>query len=133
MRNSYGPYGDCFDHLANAGTSGLATNMSVPTTSYQACNGQGVLVVGRIEVTDFTSYQGLGGNPLSGRTVWFDRGTTVAFTSTTATNASGNNWAKSFSGTNVSYVYRAHFDDASGDGLADSDQPTFSITWGSAC
>lgn len=134
LASSGGEYGDCFDHVASAGVSGLRTNVAISGgTSFSACNGQAVLVSGRLEVSDFSAYGPLGANPLTGRTVWFDRGSTSHYTSTTATNASGLNWSKSFGGTNFTYNYVPHFDDATGDGLADSDQPSFSITWSSAC
>lgn len=127
-------YGDCFDHIEHAGATGLTANVDVTGSTFFQCNGQSVPVSGRLEVWDFDSYGPLGGNPLEGRVVWFNRGATTNYTSATATGVSPtDNWTKSFGGSNVTYTFTAHFDSAPGDGLADSDRPTFTITWSNQC
>jgi hypothetical protein len=129
-----GPYGDCLDDLNDLDLNGMLTFVSVSGSSFYACNNQSVTVSGRLEVKDFASYGVLGGNPLAGRTVWFERGATTRYTSTTANaTVSGSNWSKSIGGSNATFTFTAHFDDAAGDGLDDSNNPTFTITWGPAC
>lgn len=134
VRDWAGPYGNCFDHIPDHGTSGLRTDMTTVGSSFHACNGQAILVTGRLQIKDLDGYKKMGGNPLGNRTVWFDRGATVKFTSTTAGSVSmGPNWSKSFGGSNVSYTFTVHFDDTSTDGLDDSNKPTFTASWSSAC
>ena len=139
VRNSAGQYSNCFDHLANAVPAGLDSNLYTQYTGYGECNGSAITVAGRLEVTDFASYKQLGGNPLTSRTIYFDRRlrgatTWVGVGTTVATNASGFNWSKSFSsGTagNVTYEYRARYLGESGVGGATS--AIFTSTWGAAC
>jgi hypothetical protein len=135
VADTAGPYGDCFDHLPNAGVTGLKTDMSVTATSYRACNTAGVTITGRLQVVaDATNYHRLSANPLTGRVVRIDRDGVASVFTTKATNVSGANWAVTVSGTsNATHSFIAHFDDATGDGLADSDRPSFAVSWGSAC
>jgi len=134
LRTWDGPYGDCFDHVTGHGTSGLLTNLTVTGTGFHECNGYAISVTGRLEVTDLAGYGRLGGNPLSGRTVWFDRSGVLKYTSAVAGGSAGDNWSRSLTGSaNTSYTYTAHFDDASGDGLDDSNKPTFTASWSNAC
>jgi hypothetical protein len=130
-----GPYGDCLDHVTNAGVSGLKTDMSVAASSYHQCNNVAVAVLGRLQVlADATNYHKLNGNPLAGRVVRLDRDGVASTYTTKATSVSGNNWSVNVSGTgNATHAFVAHFDDASGDGLADSDRVAFSVTWSAAC
>lgn len=134
LKDFAGPYGNCFDHISGAGSSGLKTNLTASGTSFHECNGVGIVVAGRLQVSDLDAYGVLGGNPLGSRTVWFDRGTTANYTSAVASTAStGNNWSKSFGGSNVTYTFVAHFDDATGDGLDPSNNVTFTASWSSFC
>jgi len=135
LEDMAGPYGDCLDHITNAGVSGLKTDMSVAATSYRQCNGAGVTVSGRLQVrSDVTNYHRLSANPLSGRLVRLDRDGVAGVFTTRATIAAGNNWTSTVSGApNQSHTFVAHFDDSSGDGLADSDRVTFTVSWGPAC
>ena len=130
-----GPYGDCFDHITNAGVSGLKTDMSVAAASYRQCNNVPVAVSGRLQVAaDVTNYHRLNANPLSGRVVRLDRDGVGSVFTTKATNAAGSNWSASVSGSsNLTHAFVAHFDDASGDGLSDSDRVSVTITWSAAC
>ena len=130
-----GPYADCFDHIGNAGVSGLKTDMSVTAAAYRACNGAGVTVTGRLQVlADVANYHRLNGNPLAGRLVRLDRDGVGSVFTTKASSVSGANWAVTVSGSSsATHPFVAHFDDASGDGLADSDRAAFTVTWGSAC
>jgi hypothetical protein len=130
-----GPYGDCFDHLPNAGVSGLKTDMSVTGSSYRECNNVAVPISGRLQVlADATNYHRLNANPLSGRVVRIDRDGVGSVFTTRATMAAGSNWGVNVSGAaNAVHTFVAHFDDASGDGLADSDRVTFTVSWGASC
>ncbi len=130
-----GPYGDCFDHIANAGVSGLKTDMSVTATSYRQCNNVAVPISGRLQVlADAANYHRLNANPLSGRVVRIDRDGVGSVFTTRATIAAGSNWTANVSGSsNQTHTFVAHFDDASGDGLADSDRVTFTVSWGASC
>jgi hypothetical protein len=66
--------------------------------------------------------------------VRLDRDGVASTYTTKATSVSGNNWSVNVSGTgNATHAFVAHFDDASGDGLADSDRVAFSVTWSAAC
>lgn len=126
-----GPYGDCFDHIANAGSNGLRTDLTLTETSFSACQGTAVTVSGRLQVHDYAAYEELGGNPLQGRTIKFDlNGTDVTSATATGGAAPATNWSKSF--TNISYGWRkyvAHFDREPGSGLSSSPDATFTITW----
>lgn len=133
LRSLAGHYADCFDHITNHGPTGLQTNLTLSGTSFHECNGIGISVSGRLEVKSLSGYGTLGGNPLGARTVWFDRGGTGNYTSTLASTASGFNWSKVFTGSNASYSFVAHFNDASGDGLDDSNRPSFTASWSSVC
>ena len=134
LKTSAGEYGDCFNGITDHGVNGLVTNLTLSTgTNLFACNGQAIVASGRIEVKDFASYGPLGGNPLTNRTVWFDRGATTKWTSTTASNANGDNWSMSFGGSNVTYTFVAHFDYTSGSGLDASQTRTFTFHWSSSC
>jgi hypothetical protein len=137
VADSAGVYAGCFDHVLHHGTSGLVTTASVGATSYWACVNSGVTVSGRLAVATDSAYQALSNNPLTGRTLWFDRrpvggSWTTDVTSTTATSASGNNWAKTFSSASaVTYEFRGHYKGETG--LDPDYTPTFSITWSTAC
>ena len=128
-----GEYGDCFDNISNAGPTGLKTNVDPELAAYYGCNGSPVTVSGRLEVKDVASYKVLGGNTLAGRTVWFDRNSTLKFTSTTATTGQGSNWSVQLNGSNAMYTYVAHFDHSGADGLSDSNTPSFTITFFHEC
>ena len=132
LHDMAGPYGDCFDHLANAEPTGLRTDLDVTTTSISVCQGSPATVSGRLQVHDHASYAELGANPLEGRTITFDLGGTPNVASTTAadTAAPADNWSRSF--TNASYgsrTYTAHFHSPVGSALDSPPARTFTITW----
>lgn len=130
LANSAGEYGDCFDDISGSGTYGLKTNLTTTAGTIYACVGSSVTVSGRLEVLDSSSYGPLGANPLTNRTVRFDRNTTANFASTIASNASGNNWTKSFgSSTAGAYDFVAHFHRSSASGLDSSPERTFTVRW----
>lgn len=130
VEDKAGDYSRCLDHVNNAVQGvGLATTLSAAPTSTSVCNGATVTVSGRLEVAGYASYGELANNGLWGRTVWIDRGSTPNYTSTTVTSGSGNNWSKSFAHSNITYNYVAHYESPSTDGLADSPNRAFSITW----
>jgi len=130
-------YGDCFDDIANAGTNGLRSNLTVSGTSFSGCVSTPIPVSGRIEIKDYTSYDLLGGNPLTSRTLSFYRrlqGSTTwnLFTTTTASNASGDNWTKSVSGGIGTYEYQVRY--AGEAGVDPVNSPIFTVVWrGSPC
>src|SRR4051812_4866341 len=130
-----GPYGDCFDHIANAGVSGLKTDMSVTATSYRQCNNVAVPISGRLQVlADAANYHRLNANPLSGRVVRIDRDGVGSVFTTRATIAAGSNWTANVSGSpNQTPPFVAHSDAGSGEGLADSDGVTFPVSGGASC
>lgn len=137
VRTSSGPYSGCFDHITGHGTTGLISTASVGSSSYGGCSGAGVTATGRLAIKTDANYGLLTNNPLTGRTVFFDRrpvgGTwTPNVTSTTATNVSGNNWTKTFStSSSITYEFRAHYGGETG--VDASNQPTFTITWSTPC
>lgn len=137
VASSAGVYAGCFDHVLHHGTSGLVSAATVAATSYWACVNSGVTVSGRLAIATDSAYQALSNNPLTGRTLWFDRrpvggSWTTDVTSTTATNASGNNWSKTFSsGSATTYEFRGHYKGETG--LDPDYSPTFSITWSTSC
>jgi hypothetical protein len=139
VANSAGQYSNCFDHLPNAVPAGLDSNLTRQFASYGNCTGYAVSVAGRLEITDYAAYGRLGGNPLTSRTIAFDRrlrGTTTWTQVGTAvpTNAAGNNWTKSFSAPtaqDATYEFRARYAGESGVGSATS--AIFTITWSRAC
>jgi hypothetical protein len=138
-----GPYGDCFDHIAGAGATGLIsliTNAAAAETA--TCYGSALSASGRLAIkVDSANYGKLSGNTLASRTVYFDRrlaGTTtwtVDYGSVVSTTAGADNWAKSFTASGSSgsttYEFRAHY---KGDGGVDGDySPTISLTWSNPC
>lgn len=133
VRSSAGVYADCFDHITGATPSGLASTATVAATSYVACVGSPATPTGRLAIKTDSNYGLRTNNPLTNRTLFFDRrpiggSWTLNTTSTTATSASGNNWSKSFtSGGAVTYEFRVHYNGETG--VAASNQPTFTITW----
>ncbi len=132
LHDMAGAYGNCFDHIEHATTSGLKTDLTVADSSISACQGRAAMVSGRLQVHDFASYRELGGNPLESRRVEFDLGSTPSVTWATATDtaAPADNWSRSFS--NASYgsrTYTAHFDREPDSALASSPQRSFTITW----
>jgi hypothetical protein len=129
LADKAGHYANCFDHISNHGVEGLITDLTVSPSSITVCSGVSVTVTGRLQVHDFPSYEALGGNGLWGRTLWIDRGSTVKYTSTTVDSTGGNNWSKTFTGSNVTYNYVAHYDRTIGEGLDNSPDRPFSITW----
>lgn len=83
----------------------------------------------RLQVHDYASYGPLGANGVAARTVWIDRGSTLKYASATTSTSSGNNWSRSFIGSNVTFNYVAHYDRPTSEGLDSSPDRTFSITW----
>jgi hypothetical protein len=125
-----GDYSTCLDDLANSGANGLKTDLSASPASYTACAGETVTISGRLNVHDYSDYLVLGGNNLAGRTILIDRGATPNYTSATSTSVStGNNWSKSFTASNITFDYNAHYDRPSAEGLESSPDRGFSITW----
>ena len=132
-----GPYASCFQDIAGAGPEGLLSSITSSATgqTIPLCSGDTETVTGRLEVRDLSGYGLLGGNPLQARRVTWDRGTTVAYGSTTTTTASpsgtGNNWSHAFGGTATWTVY---FNSTSAtDGLDDSNRVTFTTRVQSPC
>lgn len=149
VKNSAGVYADCFVNIGNPGPTGLKSRATVASASYLACTGTPATATGRLAIaTDSTNYQALSNTPLSNRTLWIDRKLstsstwTIPFTSTTASNASGDNWSKGFSSSSAAtYNFRIYYNGETGvDGSRSVNWPgtpttetTFSIIWGSAC
>ncbi|MEO8290555.1 MAG: hypothetical protein ABI649_06115 [Gaiellaceae bacterium] len=140
LASTAGVYANCYDHIAGAVDGKLESTISMAGTSAFACSGQAVAVKGRAAILNTTNYKRLADNPLTNRTVWFDRKLhsgatwTLNIASTLASNVSGNNWTKSFAvstPTTISYDYRAHYDGEVG--VDDDTSPTFTITWSRAC
>jgi hypothetical protein len=135
-RTSSGPYADCFDHIVDHGSVGLVSVATVSASSYLACNGTFATATGRLAIKADSYYEQLTDNPLTSRTVYFDRrpvgGTwTLNVTSTTASSAPGYNWSKSWTSSNITYQFRAHYSGETG--VDPSNQPTFTITWSNPC
>jgi hypothetical protein len=137
VQTTSGPYADCFDHITGHGVSGLVSTASVSSTSYHACIGVGATAAGRLAIKTDANYNQLANNPLTDRTIFFDRrpvgGTwTLDVTSATATNVSGNNWSKTFSnGGAATYEFRVRYTGETG--VDASNQLTFTIKWSTAC
>ncbi len=138
VATSSGPYADCFDHVTGHGTVGLVSTASVGAASYFGCTGTSVTATGRLAIkTDATNYKELTNNPLTGRTVLFDRrpvggSWTLGVTSTSASSVLGNNWSKAFtSGSSITYEFRIRYTGETG--VDPSNQPTFTITWSNSC
>lgn len=129
MFSSSGEVGDCFDHITGHGTYGLVVDLSASPSSVTACAYENVTIAGRLQIHTNTNYGHLSAQGLASRTIWIDRGTTSKYTSASTSTSSGNNWSKTFSGSNVTFSYVAHFDKPSGQGLDASPQRAFTITW----
>jgi hypothetical protein len=138
-----GPYGDCFDHIPGAGSSGLISVVtSGATDQTSTCYGSALSLSGRLAIkVDATNYGKLSGNTLASRTVYFDRRLagattwTIDYGSVTTSTGSSTNWAKSFTASGSSgvttYEFRAHY---KGEGGVDGDySPTVSLSWSNPC
>ena len=144
VKNTAGPYADCFDHVTNHGTFGMKTDLSVAATTYQACVGQTVTVSGRLQIYPGHYGRELGNppndtyhldkNPLTSRVLSLTKEGAAAGTAT-ATSASGNNWSKSLSSSIYgSFDFTVKFDRNANtsllrSGLDSSSTRSFSITW----
>lgn len=74
VKNNASPYGDCFDHITNAGSNGLKTKLNLASPDLTKCNGQAMTFNGTLTVgLDSTNYGLLSGNILGSRTVYLDR------------------------------------------------------------
>jgi hypothetical protein len=124
-------YSECLDHIANAIQGvGLETELTASPASYVACAFETVTVSGHLKVHDYGSYDELANNGLWSRTVSIDRGGTANYTSaTTGSGSSAGDWSKGFTHSNITFNYVAHYDAPSGEGLSDSPNRGFSITW----
>ncbi len=130
LANKSSHYADCFTSgIANVSSTGLYTTMTVGGTTYLACPGGTAAVTGRLEVTDYSSYQTLGNNGLPARTVWFDRGSTTHYASATVQTGSGDNWTKNLGVGS----YAAYFTHATADGLTSSSHVSFTVAQSSFC
>jgi len=142
LNNSAGVYADCFKNITNGGTVGLKSRATSSATQYNVCLGGTVTTTGRLAIETASSYRALSNMPLSSRTIWFDRKPSTSSTwtnniaSATASNASGNNWARAFSSgstSTITYNFRAHYDGETGvDPTSTIGNPQFNITWSSA-
>ncbi|MEA2674277.1 MAG: hypothetical protein QOI92_1469 [Chloroflexota bacterium] len=133
-----GVYGDCFASITGHGSGGLASTLTSTGSGQFLCNGQGAAVSGRLAIkVDTTNYKQVSGNPLAGRTIYFDRAVSgsgswvLNFSSTTASAATGNNWSASFGGTNVSYDFRPHYGGEAG--VAPVTGSVVTLHWSNAC
>jgi hypothetical protein len=136
-----GPYAGCFDHFAGHGVQGLisAATASAPVTS--GCYGAGLAINGRLAIQTTSAYEHISGNPLTSRTVFFDRKLhssstwTLDYASSVATNSAGNNWTHTFSvagsSGSVTYDFRAHYKGETGvDPVYSS---VVSLSWSNPC
>lgn len=139
----FGPYGDCFDHVPNAGTYGMEVDLTQAPTSKTVCSGTPVTVSGRLDVADGHygrvyadgSYR-LDGNPLAGRTITIKRNGFAYTTAIAGSSTTGNNWTKVITQTvssTTTYSFTAQFvrpgtPTAMETGLDSSNIRSFSIT-----
>jgi len=129
LEDKAGHYANCLDDLANSAPQGLEVSLTAMPSQVTVCANTSVTISGRLEVVDYGSYDALGGNGLWERTVWIDRGSTDNYTFATTDAGSGENWSKTFVHSNVTHNYVAHYDRTTGEGLANSDDVPFTITW----
>lgn len=130
-----GSYGDCFDHVPNAGAGGMKTTLTSGPASTTACSGDTVTISGRLQIYA-GGYGALDSNALTNRVISITRNG-AAWSTAVATSASGNNWSKAISASvavTTTYTYVAQFDRNANStslrsGLASSATTSFSITW----
>jgi len=139
LGSAYGPLADCFDHVAGHGITGMVPSITASSTAVIFCLSQPAPLSGSFRIAANASYQSLSGQPLAGRTVWFDRkpsgssAWTLNIASATTT-AGSPNWTRSFSTgstTSVTYDFRPHTSSESG--LDAGTGPTITVTWRSGC
>lgn len=144
VQNSAGSYPWCVDHIpGETNADGLFSSTTRSAASYSTCLGQVLTTQGRLALKTTSSYGLISNNPLTSRTLRFDRrppgGTwTPNVTSTTASNASGYNWVRTWSTTSstpITYEIRVHYDGetSTAGSVIDSSLATFTISWGYAC
>ena len=129
LENKAGHYANCLDHIPNSAPQGLEVVLSATPSQVTVCANTTVTISGQLKVVDYQSYGALGGNGLWDRTIWIDRGSTAKYTSATTDSGGGANWSKSFTHSNITYNYVAHYDRTTGEGLASSADVPFTITW----
>jgi len=101
LRLLAGPYSPCLGNLK--------TSLSA-SANVEACQGESVMVGGRLQLHAAVPYPKLAGNALAGRAVTLRVGTTV-IGSVIATDAGGENWSRTFRlGTYGTRSYIARFD-----------------------
>jgi hypothetical protein len=144
VQNSAGSYPWCVDHIpGEANLDGLFSSTTRSFASYSTCLGQVLTSQGRLALKTTSDYGLISNNPLTNRTLRFDRrppggSWTYNVTSATASNASGYNWTRTWSTLSqgpITYEIRAHFDGetASGGSVIDTSQVLFTISWGHSC
>lgn len=117
LQSLSGQYADCFDHIADHGTTGLATVQTVTSSTGTTCAGMSLTRSGRISTKSTSNYGLLSNIGVAGRLIRIDRKlsssstwTTNWSSFTTGTNQTGNNWTRSFSETvGGIYNYRIRF------------------------
>ena len=118
LRLLTGPYSPCLGNLKTSLTA---------SANVEACQGDSVAVGGRLQVDAEVPFTKLRGNALAGRAMTLRIGTTVVG-SVIATDASGNNWSRTFSlGTYGTRSYIARFDGLGT--LVASEARLIAITW----
>lgn len=116
LQSLSGQYADCFDHMADHGTTGLATVQTVTSSTGTTCAGMSLTRSGRISTKSTSNYGLLSNLGVAGRLIRIDRKLSSSSTwtnwssFTTGTNQTGNNWTRSFSETvGGIYNYRIRF------------------------
>jgi hypothetical protein len=126
LKSVTGSYADCLDHVPNAGSSGLATDQTVSSSTGTTCIGLNLTRSGRISTESHASYGELSNLGIAGREILIDRKLdssstwNTGWSSVTTTSAqTGNNWSYSFS-ENVANTYDYRIRLVAEDGLSSS-------------
>jgi hypothetical protein len=144
VQNTAGAYPWCVDHLpGETNPDGLYSVTTRSSASYSTCLGQILTTQGRLALKTTSNYGLISNNPLTSRTLRFDRrppggSWTYNVTSTTASNVSGYNWTRTWSTGSqspITYEIRAHFDGeaVTGSSVIDTSEVLFTISWGHSC
>lgn len=127
LQSLSGQYSSCLDHVAGAGSGGLAVVQTVNSSTGTTCTGVPISRSGRIATKTLSGYGLLSNLGIAGRLIRIDRKLSSSSTwtlnwasFTTSTNQTGYNWSRSFSESVAgTYNYRVRF--AGEAGLAYSD------------
>lgn len=127
-----GSIADCFDHIANAGTNGLETVLTLTTAQTTVCLNTPVTLSGLLRIANWGSYGEVGAEPIGARQVVIQRnGSSYATLTSGSTSGTFSTSANSSSAATHNFV--ADFSQVGSGDISPDQSPTLTLRWSSAC